>query len=220
MDGEVTSYAYNELNQLVTETGITYEYDLNGNLIRKTEAAQTTTYVYNVQNKLIRVTVQSGRSVNVEEYRYDYAGNRIARISELSTINYLVDTNGALSQVLAEYDENGSLTTLYTRGDELISQERNGVKSYYLYDGLDSVRMLTDSEGIVTDTYSFDAFGNLTDSTGETENSYLYRGEQYDSFTGLYYLRARYMSDVKADESEQDVVAEKVDNERRIKETN
>ena len=194
VDGEVTSYAYNELNQLVTETGITYEYDLNGNLIRKTEAAQTTTYVYNVQNKLIRVTVQSGRSVNVEEYRYDYAGNRIARISELSTINYLVDTNGALSQVLAEYDENGSLTTLYTRGDELISQERNGVKSYYLYDGLDSVRMLTDSEGIVTDTYSFDAFGNLTDSTGETENSYLYRGEQYDSFTGLYYLRARYMN--------------------------
>ena len=96
--------------------------------------------------------------------------------------------------MLAEYDENGSLTTLYTRGDELISQERNGVKLYYLYDGFDSVRMLTDGEGIVTDTYTFDAFGNITDSTGETENSYLYRGEQYDSFTGLYYLRARYMN--------------------------
>ena len=96
--------------------------------------------------------------------------------------------------MLAEYDENGSLTTLYTRGDELISQERNGVKSYYLYDGFDSVRMLTDEGGSVTDTYTFDAFGNLTDSTGDTENSYLYRGEQYDSFTGLYYLRARYMN--------------------------
>ena len=96
--------------------------------------------------------------------------------------------------MLAEYDENGSLTTLYTCGDELISQERNGVKSYYLYDGFDSVRMLTDSEGIVTDTYTFDAFGNITDSTGDTENSYLYRGEQFDSFTGLYYLRARYMN--------------------------
>ena len=96
--------------------------------------------------------------------------------------------------MLAEYDENGSLTTLYTRGDELISQERNGVKSYYLYDGFDSVRMLTDEGGSVTDTYTFDAFGNLTDSTGDTENSYLYRGGQFDSFTGLYYLRARYMN--------------------------
>ncbi|MGN1107941.1 MAG: hypothetical protein ACI4RK_01045 [Oscillospiraceae bacterium] len=107
--------------------------------------------------------------MNVEEYRYDYAGNRIAKIGELSTTYYLVDTNGALSQVLAEYDENGSLTTLYTRGDELISQERNGVKSYYLYDGFDSVRMLTDEGGSVTDTYTFDAFRNLTIGTRRRE---------------------------------------------------
>ena len=71
--------------------------------------------------------------------------------------------------MLAEYDENGSLTTLYTRGDELISQERNGVKSYYLYDGFDSVRMLTDEGGSVTDTYTFDAFGNLTIGTRHRE---------------------------------------------------
>ena len=74
----VTEYAYNELNQLVSETGISYEYDLNGNLVKKIEDNQATTYTYNAQNKLIRVTVQSGQQVNVEEYRYDYAGNRIA----------------------------------------------------------------------------------------------------------------------------------------------
>ena len=157
------------MNQLVSETGISYDYDLNGNLVKKTEPAQTTTYTYNAQNRLIRVTVQSGQQVNVEEYLYDYAGNRIAKISELSTTYYLVDTNGMLSQVLAEYDENGSLTTLYTRGDELISQERGGEKYYYLYDGFDSVRMLKDSEGIVTDTYTFDAFGNLTIGTRRRE---------------------------------------------------
>ncbi|GEM_PF-5680511 len=72
--------------------------------------------------------------MNVEEYRYDYAGNRIAKIGELSATYYLVDTNSALSQVLAEYDENGSLKTCCTRGEELISQERNGEKHYYLYD--------------------------------------------------------------------------------------
>ena len=40
----------------------------------------------------------------------------------------------------------------------------------------------------------YDAWGNLISSTGETENSYLYCGEQLDSTTGLYYLRARYMN--------------------------
>ena len=195
-------YEYDELYRLVKETvsndnGITvteYTYDRNSNRLTKTVDGDVTSYAYNAQNNLIRVTVQGGQSVNVEEYLYDYAGNRIAKVTELGSTYYLVDTNGALSQVLAEYDENGSLTTLYTRGDELISQERNGVKSYYLYDGFDSVRMLTDEGGSVTDTYTFDAFGNLTNSTGDTENSYLYRGGQFDSFTGLYYLRARYMN--------------------------
>ena len=40
----------------------------------------------------------------------------------------------------------------------------------------------------------YDAWGNLISSTGETENSYLYCGEQLDSTTGLYYLRTRYMN--------------------------
>lgn len=194
VDGEVTEYSYNELNQLVSETGIRYKYDKNGNLVKKTEGEQITTYTYDARNKLIRATVQSGQQVSVEEYAYDFAGNRIAKIGEISTTYYLVDTNGALSQVLAEYDENGTLTTNYTRADELISQERSGAKWYYLYDGSDSVRMLANEDGEITDTYTFDAFGNLTASTGSTKNVFLYRGEQYDSFTGLYYLRARYMN--------------------------
>ena len=152
------------------------------------------TYTYDARNKLIRATVQSGQQVSVEEYAYDFAGNRIAKIGEISTTYYLVDTNGALSQVIAEYDKNGTLTTNYTRADELISQERDGAKSYYLYDGSDSVRMLANEDGEITDTYTFDAFGNLTASTGSTKNDFLYRGEQFDSFTGLYYLRARYMN--------------------------
>ena len=44
----------------------------------------------------------------------------------------------------------------------------------------------------MTDTYDYDAFGNKVNSTGTTPNNYLYRGEQYDSDLGLYYLRARY----------------------------
>ena len=43
-----------------------------------------------------------------------------------------------------------------------------------------------------TVSYDYDAFGNKINSTGTTPNNYLYRGEQWDSDLGLYYLRARY----------------------------
>jgi len=44
----------------------------------------------------------------------------------------------------------------------------------------------------VTDTYDYDAFGNKLNSTGTTPNNMLYRGEEFDTDLGLYYLRARY----------------------------
>jgi RHS repeat-associated protein len=46
----------------------------------------------------------------------------------------------------------------------------------------------------VTDTYEYDAYGNELNKTGSTPNSYLYRGEFFDSDLGLYYLRARWMN--------------------------
>lgn len=44
----------------------------------------------------------------------------------------------------------------------------------------------------ITDSYEYDAFGNYFTVSGTTPNNYLYRGEQWDSDLGLYYLRARY----------------------------
>lgn len=124
----------------------------------------------------------------------NWAGTRTAKITDGVLTYYLVDTGGVLSQVLAELDHTGALITYYTRGAELISLSRPGEKHYYLYDGHGSVRALSNADGQVTDTYLFDAFGNLLFRTGTTENDFLYTGEQYDANTGFYYLRARYMN--------------------------
>lgn len=43
-----------------------------------------------------------------------------------------------------------------------------------------------------TDTYFYEAFGEVLAETGGTENDYKYTGEQYDSSLDMTYLRARY----------------------------
>jgi hypothetical protein len=88
---------------------------------------------------------------------------------------------------LEEYT-NGSLTTKYTYGDDLISQARVGLTSYYHYDGQLSTRQLTDKAENITDEYVYDAFGILIDHAGTSNNDFLYTGEQYDPNAGFYYL--------------------------------
>jgi RHS repeat-associated protein len=102
-----------------------------------------------------------------------------------------LDKNRPYAQVLAEYT-NGSLDASYFYGLDLISQERGNSDSYYLVDGLGSTRGLTDENGNVTDVYNYDAYGNLTDSVGSSENDYLFAGEQFDENLEQYYLRQRY----------------------------
>ncbi len=52
--------------------------------------------------------------------------------------------------------------------------------------------MVTDNVGLITDRYTYDAFGVLLDQSGTFGNSSQFAGEQRDSETGLDYLRARY----------------------------
>jgi RHS repeat-associated protein len=110
---------------------------------------------------------------------------------------YLVDDLNptGYAQVVEEV-VNGTVQREYTYGLHRISENQiinsTWTPSFYGYDGMGSVRQLTNPAGVITDKYDYDAFGNLINSTGTTPNNYLYRGEQYDSDLGLYYLRARY----------------------------
>jgi RHS repeat-associated protein len=112
---------------------------------------------------------------------------KIKKIRTVPFYKFLV-----LSQVLAEYTPTGTLIASYVYADDLISMNRNSQIYYYHFDGLGSTRLLTDASGNVTDTYDYDAFGNLINRTGTTENLFLFTGQQYDSNIGFYYLRARY----------------------------
>lgn len=189
VNGKKTTYTYNALSQLTSGGGVTYLYDNSGNLISEEAGKLVKTYKYDSDNKLIEADVNGV----TEEYQYDYSGNRLSKKSGEEYTYYLNDISGGISQVLAEYDNNGTAKCIYTRGNDLVSQERDGVVSYYISDVHGNVRMLTDASGKITDRYSYDAWGNLLSSEGKTENSHYYCGEQFDTLTNTYYLRARYM---------------------------
>jgi RHS repeat-associated protein len=137
----------------------------------------------------MQVTQPDNSTVN---YVYDAAGNRVRSVDSGGTTNYVVDPTTKTPQVMVETDGSGHIVASYTYGLGLISQRRNGVDSFYISDALGSTRALTNSQGVVTDRYTYDAFGQLTSSTGTTVNSFLYTGEQKDEAAGMYYLRARY----------------------------
>ncbi|MDQ2086399.1 RHS repeat-associated core domain-containing protein [Herbivorax sp. ANBcel31] len=195
-DGEYTiDYTYDENNRLISEGENTYTYDKNGNTLSKKNEVETISYTYGYNNRLIGVVTTNQTGTSAVKYIYDVYGIRVGKIVDGTKFSrYTVDKNTDYAKVLEERDENGELVVSYVHGDDLISQKRGDVTSYYHYDGLGSTRALTNSSGEVTDTYIYDAFGNLIEKTGNTVNEFLYTGEQYDANIGFYYLRARYMN--------------------------
>ena len=194
----VSSYTYDGNDRLLTETltrdgavvdDITYSYDDNGNLTERVKnGSETTTYVWNDDNRLVRAEMPNG---DVAEYVYDDEGIRVSSTVDGETTDYLLDKNQAYAQVLEEFTSE-TLAAYYVYGHDLISQERGEETSFYQVDGLGSTRALTDELGMATDSYDYDAFGNLVSSSGETDNGYRYAGEHFDSNIDSYYLRQRF----------------------------
>ncbi|MDP2939498.1 MAG: hypothetical protein Q8O13_05430 [Candidatus Omnitrophota bacterium] len=64
---------------------------------------------------------------------------------------------------------------------------------YYHYDGLGSVTDITNPQGNVVESYSYDVYEN-PNQTSQIGNRYLFTGREFDEDAGLYYYRARYYS--------------------------
>jgi RHS repeat-associated protein len=100
--------------------------------------------------------------------------------------------------VVEELTVSGGVTNLsktYTHGLGLISQRLgSGTVSFFGSDGLGSTRFLSGTNGTITETYAYDAYGTLIASNTTPSTVYLFTGQQWDPDIGLYYLRARYYS--------------------------
>jgi len=198
VNGVQTQYTYDSNDRLTQQGGTSYTYDNNGNTLTETLDGNTSTFNYNAKNQL--QSVEKGG--NTTGYSYNLNGIRDSKTEGGITTTFIVDQNRDYAQVLFETD--GANDTLYSYGDDLLSQTRNGVTSTYHYDGLGSTRALTDSAGTITDSYDYEAFGELLNHTGSTENNYRFTGEQYDPNLNQYYLRARYYNQQNGRFTQQD----------------
>jgi large repetitive protein len=192
----ITTYEYDKNDRLLKEVNNSidtiYTYDSNGNTLSKTTGADKLSYQWDAENRLIGVD-KNGDGINDVTNQYDSDGIRVAQTVNGVETRFLVDKNRDYAQVLEEYSPSKVIKVGYVYGNDLISQIRDGQQSFYHVDGLGSTRTLTDINGLVTDTYDYEAFGKIVQKLGIVNNSYLFAGEQRDSSTGLDYLRARYL---------------------------
>jgi RHS repeat-associated protein len=189
----VSPYTVNTSNELTAIPGTTYTYDNNGNTLTKVTSSGTTTYGWDFENRLTSVTLPgTGGSL---AFKYDWLGRRIQKAftqgSTTTTTNYLYDGNNAVADV----DQNGNVLARYAftqNIDEPLAELRSSTTSYFSQDGLGSVTSLTTSAGALGNTYTYDSFGNTTNSSGSLTNFFRYTARVFDTETNLYNDRARY----------------------------
>ncbi len=190
-NGTTTAYTANNLNQYTQAGAATFTYDTDGNMTSKKNASGTTTYDYDVENRLVRVATPKD---GTWDYTYDALGNRVAVTHNGQTTRYVHDPVG-LVDVAAEYNGAGALVARYDHGLGLAARmDPTGAPAYYDFDALGHTRELTDSAGSVANRYDYDPFGVPTIKEEAIANPFRYVGRfgVTAEASGLHLMRARH----------------------------
>ena len=192
-------------NQLSSDGTYNYEYDGEGNLIKRTEIAtgEVMELSWDYRNRLTGVEVKDSNDAVIEsvEYVYDAFDRRLGKIVD-------ADGDGSESAVAERFvydghhialvfDEDGDLVNRYLHGpgiDQVLAQEDGlGEVLWGLTDNQGSVRDVVDDSGEVVNHIVYDGFGGVVSETDSTvEFRFGYTGRELDEETGWYYYRARY----------------------------
>ena len=138
----------------------------------------------------IRHTTQKGTEGGIED-TYGYNGDGLRTSETISgTTTYLAwDFAESLPLILND----GINSYIYGPGGLPVEQINNGTGTvlYLHHDQQGSTRLLTGSTGKTEATFTYDAYGNKTGSTGTSTTPMGYDSQYTNADTGLIYLRAR-----------------------------
>jgi RHS repeat-associated protein len=120
-------------------------------------------------------------------YTYDGDGLRTAKAAGGSTTTFTWDHAQGLPLLLKD----GGDAYVYDPDGRPITKINGATTTRLHHDQLGSTRLLTDRDGAVAGTYTYDPYGNTTGHTGHATTNLRYTGEYTDAETGFSYLRAR-----------------------------
>ncbi len=153
---------YNAADQLTSWPGMHgYQYDSAGNLVSVTGAG-TASYTYTPAGLLNQATysITSGSGNHTLTNTWDAEGNRVAMSANGQNYSFVYDITAGIPAVVE--DSAASSVAYYIRepNGALIARydSTNGMR-YYHFDEIGSTRLITDSDGSVTDRYDYDAYG-------------------------------------------------------------
>lgn len=129
-----------------------------------------------------------GGSTNTATYTYDGDGLQASTTVGGATTPFTWDESASTPVLLSD----GTNTYIYGPGNLPVEEITPSGTYYYHHDQLGSSRVLTDSNGNVVATYTYDPYGNTTATTGTANNPLKFAGAYTDSVTGLLYLVNRY----------------------------
>ena len=204
---EATSH-YNAFNQLIQEGSTHFEYDANGNLIKRgkrnadnhiaidpTGTQPYWQYRYDSRERLIEVRKDGN---TIARYGYNPMGERTKKeLPETGiTIHYLYNEQG----LIGEYDDSGRLIQEYgwkPQGlwstDPLFARTADNKVHYYLNDQRGQPQRAFTRNGAITWQARSNSYGQTTINDKRTLTSNLrLPGQYYDSETGLHYNWFRY----------------------------
>jgi len=184
-----TRYGYdNNGNLTVTYKSETKPYDplVTGSVsvifLEEDTLGLMTFYRYDGFNRLTAVNTSQTDAL----YAYSYDGLRKSKtVNGVTTAHIWVG-----SQIVLDIHDESIIK--YVRGINLIARDDGTDRNYYLFNAHGDVTALTDTTGVITKNYDYDAFGNETNPDATDTNPFRYCGEYFDKETGTIYLRARY----------------------------
>ena len=167
------------VNQYTSSPDRDYSYDLNGNAI----LAGTQARGYDFSNRLTSVS----DGLDVWHSKYDIFGRRFSRGDD----RFAYFGVSVISEKLASRGSNEAEYVVGAVIDEHVQRLESGVAFYYYQSQNRSVVAITSNDGAVIERPSWTSFGDA-DVTSVIGNEYAFQGRRLDSFSGLYFYRARF----------------------------
>ena len=174
----VASATYDAANQQTAFAGATLTYDANGNLTND----GVNTYQWDARNRLIGLS--GGTSAT---FTYDPLWRRASKTINGVATQFAYDGHDVTAEI-----GGGAVGSTYLRSlniDEPFIRQTSIESEHFHTDALGSSLTLSNAQGGVAATYTYEPFGKTT-NTGMSANPFQFTGRENDG-TGLYYYRLR-----------------------------